>query len=129
MGVAHLSEAWLDRWRELAADLPEQPGASGTIAVTVLKAPGGDVTYHLTFEDGRLVAAGLGDGDAPVALTQTHADALAVLDGTLDVVVGVMRGKVKYAGDTGVYLALQPVLQSDAHRAVLAALAAETDRP
>lgn len=127
MTVDHLSQAWLDRYVELAADLPERPGASARLQVDVPKTPDGDVAYALAFEDGRLVEAHTGaDEKAAITFTTTYADAQAIARAELDVVVGFMRGQVKMAGSTATLLAVQPVLQSAEHRAVLAALAADT---
>jgi putative sterol carrier protein len=126
--LAHLSQAWLDRYRQLAAELPARPGASGRLQHVVAKTPDGDVTYVVAFEDGQLAAASLGaDESAEVTLTETYADAQAMARGDLDLHVGFMQGRVKLAGDMGVFLELVPVLQSPEHRAALSALAAETD--
>jgi putative sterol carrier protein len=126
--VAHLSQAWLDRYRQLAADLPVRKGATARLQHVVAKTPEGDVTYVVAFEDGRLAAASLGgDEAAEITLTETYADAQAMARGDLDLHVGFMQGRVKLAGDMGAFLELVPVLQSPEHRAALAALAAETE--
>lgn len=128
MTVPHLSQAWLDRYVELAADLPSRKGATARVQHVVAKTPAGDVAYVEVFEDGRLVAATLGpDPAADVTINETYADSQVLARGELDVHVGFMQGRLKVVGDMGVLMALLPATQSPEHRAVLAALAAETE--
>lgn len=126
--VAFLSQEWLDRQRELAAALPERPGASARVQVVVAGAPGGEVAYVQVFDDGRLVECSLArDDSADVALNQTYADAVAIATGELDASAAFMQGRVKVVGSMGALMAVLPVLQSHEYEAARADLAAETD--
>lgn len=126
--VALLSQEWLARRFELAADLPVRPGASARIQHVVAGAPEGQVAYVDVFEDGRLSSATLGPSDdVDVTFTETYADAVAIARGELDLHVGFMRGQVKFVGDMGSLMAVLPVTQSQEHRASLLRLAEQTN--
>lgn len=123
-----LTPAWLDRYRELGQDLPPVPGATAELEHTVAKTPDGDVTYTVRYEDGRPVAAGFEPGgDDALRLAITYPDAMALARAELDVPTGFMQGRMKLVGSTARFLALQGALQRDEHRAVLRALADETE--
>jgi predicted lipid carrier protein YhbT len=125
--VPHLSQAWLDRQRELLGELPERPGATATVQHVVSGTPDGEVRYGQVIVDGRVTAATLGDVPAPeVTLTQTHADAVLIARGELDANVAFMQGRVKVVGDMGKVMALMPLTDSDEYRGALAELAAHT---
>ncbi|MFP5255091.1 MAG: SCP2 sterol-binding domain-containing protein [Acidimicrobiia bacterium] len=123
-----LTSAWLERYRELGQELPPVAGATAEVEHTVTKTPEGDVTFTIRYEDGRPTAATLAPGghDA-VRITLTHPDALAMARGELDVPTGFMQGRIKLVGSTERFLSLQGALQRDEHRALLRALAHETD--
>ena len=126
--VAFLSEAWADLHHERAADLPERPGASARLQYVITGSPGGDVRYHQTVVDGRVVELGLGeDPDAEVTLTQTYADAVQIATGALESTTAFMQGRVKVVGPMGPVMALLPLTQSDDYLGALADVAAETD--
>ncbi len=126
--AAFLSKEWLDLYRSAHVDLPERPGVSGTLQIVVAGTPDGDVSYTQRIEDGRVIEATLAaDGEPDVVLTHGHADAVAIARGELSLPVGFMQGRVKMVGSTGALMALLPVLQSDEHRAAVAAVAAQTD--
>jgi putative sterol carrier protein len=126
--VAFLSQEWLDRQRQLIADLPERPGATARVQVVVSGAPDGEVAYLQVFEDGRLVeCARTRDDSADVTLNQTYADAVAIATGDLDPSAAFMQGRVKVVGSMGSLMAVLPVLQSHEYEAAMAALAAQTD--
>ena len=76
--MPYLSQAWLDRQRELVGALPERPGATATVLHVVSGAPAGEVRFTHAIVDGRLTAAArrrfLG---AEVTLTATYPDAVA----------------------------------------------------
>ncbi len=57
------------------------------------------------------VEADASDDSFDVVLTLTPDDAAAVHEGTLDVSVGFMRGKIKMAGDFGALLRALPKLR------------------
>lgn len=125
--AAFLSAEWLAVQQHLGADLPERPGASAVLQITVAGAPDGDVVYIQHFEDGRIVAAELGSAaTADVALAQTYVDAVAIAQGELDLSVGFMRGRVKMVGPTGALMAILPVTRSELYRAMVLRLAAQT---
>jgi putative sterol carrier protein len=125
--VAHLTQAWLDRYVELAADLPPRPGASARLQHVVTKTPDGDVSYVIAFEDGRIVSATLGtDAAADMTVNAPHPDAQAMARGELDLHAGFMQGRLKLVGSMQAFMAVLPTTQSAEHRAVLDALAAET---
>jgi predicted lipid carrier protein YhbT len=125
--VPHLSQAWLDRQRELVGALPERPGATARVVHVVTGTPEGEVRYTHAIVDGRLTAAALGDDpEADVTFTETYADAVQIAQGALDGNVAFMQGRVKAAGDMGKVMALMPLTDSDEYRAALAALAAHT---
>lgn len=127
--VAFGTAAWLDRFAEVAADLPEVPGASGTVQVLVSGAPDGGAEFHVSFAGGRISAAGAGvDDTADAMLTVPYALARELLDGTVDANVAYMRGDLKVAGHTGRLVSLLALAQTDAFRAAVAAIDAETDR-
>lgn len=129
-GPSYLSATWFERWRDLAGDLPLQPGVTARIAHLVTGAPSGDVAYMVTFVDGRLADAALGAAtEADVSTTRSYADGLRIARGELDEAAAFMQGRVKLVGDMGTFLALQRVTQSPAWRAAAAALAAETVAP
>ena len=134
----YLTQAWLDRQRELLADVAEQPGATATIVHVVTGAPDGEVRYLSEYVDGRLVrnelldSAGAGagtvpDGDPVVTLTTPYAEAVAIAEGRLDPNAAFIAGLTKTAGPTGPLLGVLAALQSDDHRSAAADLAAETD--
>lgn len=122
-----LTQGWLDRLCALAEALPERPGATARLQVVVTGGPAGDVAYVQVIEDGRLVSCVLGrDDSADVTLTQLYSDAVLIATGELDGNVAFMQGRVKVVGDMGRLMAIMPLTQSPEHRALLAALAAET---
>jgi predicted lipid carrier protein YhbT len=126
--VAFLDHAWLDLRLTLGRDLPEQPGVSARVQHVVTGGPDGEVRYHERIVEGRVVGAALGvDPEAEVTLTQTYADARLVAEGELDASVAFMQGRVKIVGDMGTVMALMPLTQSDAHRALLAEVSRQTD--
>lgn len=128
MSVRPLTPAWLERYLELARDLPSVPGATAELEHTVAKTPEGDITFTVRYEDGRPVSARFGQGgDDALRLGLAYVDALAMARAELDVPTGFMQGRIKLVGSTARFLGLQAALQRDEHRAVLRALAEETD--
>jgi hypothetical protein len=126
--VRPLTQDWLDRYCELAGDLPPVPGATAALEHTVAKTPEGDVTFTVRYEDGVPVGAAFEPGgDDALRLAIAYPDALALARAELDVPTGFMQGRIKLVGSSARFLALQAALQRDAHRAVLQALADETD--
>lgn len=126
--VRFLSQDWLDLQRDIAGTLPEHPGASARLQYVVAGSPEGEVRYHQAVLDGRLVESALGDDPgAQATLTETYPDARAIAEGELDLSAAFMRGRVKVVGGMGPVMALMPLFQSDEHRSLLAAVAAQTE--
>lgn len=105
-----------------AADLPEAPGATGTVAVVVTGGPDGDERGTLRLLDGRPVEA-LEAADADLTLTLTAAEATAVVAGELDPSVAFMRGRLKTSGDNGLVLRFLAATAAPAFGPWLAAVA------
>lgn len=127
--VDFLSQAWLDRQRELLAELPEEPGVTVRVQHVVTGGPDGDVSYHLAFEAGRVVDARLGtDPDAELVLTSTYPVATAIATGEEEAVVAFMQGRLKTEGPTATarLVPLLALMQSPAYRAAVDRLRAET---
>lgn len=123
----YLSQEWLDLQRALAEGLPERPGATARVQLVITGAPGGDVRYHQTTVDGRLLDLELGDDpDAEVTLTHTYAVAMDIATGALDANAAFMQGRVKIVGPMGAVMALIPLTQSAEYSDVLATLTAQT---
>jgi putative sterol carrier protein len=125
--VEFLSEGWLDAQREAGEGLPDRPGATGTLQLTVTGAPGGDVVYWLAFEDGRLVDGRLGPAPAPeVEATAPLALAAELAEGDGDPAPAFMQGRMKVAGDQALLLRLLAVMGSPEYGAATRAVAART---
>ncbi|MET0727441.1 MAG: SCP2 sterol-binding domain-containing protein [Acidimicrobiales bacterium] len=126
--VAYLSQAWLDRFKALAAGLPTRPGATARVQHLVTGAPGGEVSYVLVYEDGKVVESALGgDPEADVTLIRTYDDSVQVAKGEVDADASYMQGRTKATGSMSKLMALLPVTQSEEHREVVTKLASETD--
>jgi putative sterol carrier protein len=123
-----LTQEWMDRARELAADFPETPGASVRLQQVVTGAPGGDVTYHTVIEDGRTLVQALGEDPegAEVTLTNSYEDAVQVLQGELDASAAFMQGRIKVTGNMAKMMALLPVTSTPEYRQLQERLRAET---
>ena len=131
--VAFLTPKWLDRTLELLGKLPDGP-ASTAVSVrvqhVVTGAPGGEVTYHVAYETGRPVAAGLGpDPDAEVILTAPHAVAAEIATGELEPAAAFMQGRLKTEGPSSKLTPLLALTQTPAYRSAAALLASETEVP
>jgi hypothetical protein len=97
----------LARAGEMGMELPEQPGATGTVDFAVAGPAGGDVHAGLVFVDGRLTAVSEGAppaADLSVRLTAAECD--AVVAGTCSPSVAYMRGRLRTAGDNRLLLAV-----------------------
>jgi putative sterol carrier protein len=135
--VAFLSPEWVERQRQLLAELPaagaegEAPGDRGAtvrVQYVVTGGPDGDVAYHLAFEGGRVVDGGLGtDADAEVVLTTVHEVAASIAAGDVEPSVAFMQGRLKTEGPTSRLLPLLALTQTEPYRAATDRLRAETD--
>jgi putative sterol carrier protein len=115
----YLSPEWHVAAVDLAASLPERPGASATLAFKVTAGPQGDFTYFQQIVDGRIARQELGKSDsADITFTITWADSVAVMQGELDANVAVMQGRVKSDGNIGALMAILPVTGSAEYKAV-----------
>jgi hypothetical protein len=123
--VSFLGAEWLALVCAAFGNVPPCPGATARIQRVVTGAPGGDVAFTLTFEDGRLLdaaaAAGRDPGpDAELTITTTYTDTLLLASGDLDLSVAVMQGRAKVAGSMSALLAILPVTRSREFRAARA---------
>jgi hypothetical protein len=128
MTVRYLSDEWLEALVEEAADLPEHAGLDCTIDVEISGSPDGKVRYHEVWEDGRLVAAGLGKADdSDVQFSLKYADAVALVAGDVSADVSFMQGRFKMDGAYELWLyRFRPVAASAEYRAYLDAVAGFT---
>jgi hypothetical protein len=128
--VRFLSPEWVERQRELLAELPGEAGEGGaTVRVqhVVTGGPDGDVTYHLAYRGGRVSDGGLGaDPDAEVVLTTVHEVAAAIAAGDVEPSVAFMQGRLKTEGPTSRLLPLLALTQTEAYQAAADRLRAET---
>jgi hypothetical protein len=99
------SAEWAEAVGGLWGDLPEAPGANGTVSLAIATAPRREVAVHWRYEDGRPVAGGAGAGEAALSLTLAAADALDVMSGRVEPSVAFMRGRLKAAGAGALLLA------------------------
>ena len=128
MPMTYLSDEWFAAAGDAFADLPERPGATATIQRVITGTPDGDVAYHLTLDDGRIVGVERGTNDAAqVTLTLPYKDALRVEHGEYSLNVAFMQGRLKVAGSTGAVLAYLPVTVTQEYGAAQARLGADLD--
>ena len=129
--LAFLSPEWVDRHRELGAALPERPGLTARVEVTVTD-PGGrrvQAQYWLAWEDGRAVDGGPGpDPSAEVQLTSPAAVAAELASGAVDASAAYMQGRLKTAGDQAALLRLLALTATPEYGAALRELEAATTR-
>lgn len=128
MALAHLSQEWLDRQRELDQDGPLVPGVSARVQQVVAIGRKEEVAWVDTVVDGRLAASELGrSDDVDLTLMAPRAVAVDILTGALHPDVAFMRGQLKLRGSMRVLLTLLPRTNAPEVRAARATLAAETD--
>ena len=104
MTVALLTDEWFESLTRAVPGPPKSAVPDCSIDVTVLRAPGGDVAWHLTIAGGHVAAAAGSLSDATVAVTLSYDDMVAVVRGELAPSVAFMQGRMKTAGDPGVLL-------------------------
>ena len=123
MPLSYLSDEWFAAAGDAFADLPERPGATATIQRVITGTPDGDVAYHLTLQEGRIVGVERGtDEGAQATLTLPYKDALRVEHGEDSLNVAFMRGRLKVAGSTGAVLTYLPVTVTPEYEAAQARL-------
>lgn len=125
-----MAEFLSDEWfAQLRVDVPPGDDAldAVSIEVTVLKAPPGDVTWHLDVAEGALTASSGARPGSNIALTVPYDDAVRVLRGEVEPSVLFMRGTMKTAGDPGLLLdVLAATATSEFHTRAAAVAAATT---
>jgi predicted lipid carrier protein YhbT len=125
--TAYLSTEWLDEAIDPAAEALAAQGGSGTIGRIVTGAPDGEARFTARIADGAVVyEPGLAD-EVDLSLTDTYANAVALLTGEADANALFMRGRTKVAGSTRVLLDLLAATASDAYRAAQARARAAVD--
>lgn len=127
--VQHLTAEWVALHEGLGADLPVRPGATARLQHVVTGAPDGEFAWTLQLVDGQVAGVTVGRDDAAADCTFliTHADAVAIAAGGLDLHAGYMQGRVKMSGPTGPLLASLPATQSAEYRDLLDRIAAQTE--
>jgi hypothetical protein len=102
-----LSDEWMAEVGRLAADRPERAGVSALVHTVVTGGPDGDVTWACRIEDGRVVESAPADGETPdFTLTLPYELAVEIQQGDLDPNVAFMRGRMKFAGESGIFLSV-----------------------
>lgn len=121
MTVKALSAEWLALLAAEGGSLPEVPGATARLQHAVAGGPDGEITYVVSYLDGRIVAATSGkldDVDGTFALGWK--DGVKIALGQDELLHAYMQGRAKYVGDVGKVLDVVPVLQSAAHAELVA---------
>lgn len=125
----YLSQEWLDRQRELAAEVCSgRPGLSGRVQRVVTDGPVGQVAHHFVLDDGVLQSSALGaDDTAALTLTCPYEVAVAIDTGELDASVAYMQGRLKAAGDLPLLHTLLVATHGPAYAALAERLRAATE--
>ncbi|WP_421120520.1 SCP2 sterol-binding domain-containing protein [Aquihabitans daechungensis] len=121
--TAYLSNDWLEEACDPAAEALAAAGGSATIGRIITGAPDGELRFTVRIADG--VAAyepGIPD-DVDLSLTDTYANAVALLTGEADANALFMRGRTKVAGSTRVLFDLLASTSTDRFREVQARVA------
>lgn len=127
--TAYLSSAWVEgEPRDPAVEALAAEGRSAaTIGRVVTGAPDGEARFTARIADGAVsYEPGLAD-EVDLSLTDTYANAVAILTGDADPNALFMRGRTKVAGSTGVLLDLLAATRTDAYRTMRDELAASVD--
>ena len=125
--TAYLPEAWLADPRDPAAEALAAAGGTLRLRRVVGGAPDGEARLDVTVADGGVAYGDLDDEDLDVTLTDTYANALAIVRGELDPNAAFMRGQTKVSGDTGPLLDLLAATRSERYEQVRAEVAAAID--
>ena len=125
--TAYLSTDWLDEACDPAAEALAATGASATIGRIVTGAPDGELRYTARIGDGAVAYEPGVDDEVDLSLTDTYANAVAILVGDADANALFMRGRTKVSGSTGVLLDLLAATSSDRYRELRAQVAASAD--
>lgn len=104
--VEQFGTEWAEQASALWPHLPPVPGANGVVSLAVAVAPRRETAIHWRYEDGQVVAGGVGAGGDPrLSLTIGAADAPELLSGAVEPSVAFMRGRLKTTGDGELLLA------------------------
>jgi hypothetical protein len=126
--TAYLSTAWIEgEASDPAAEALAAEGGTASIGRVVTGAPDGEARFTVLIDGGSVrYQAGLAD-DVDLSLTDTYANAVAILSGEADPNALFMRGRTKVAGSTRVLLDLLAATRTDAYRAARDQLAASVE--
>ena len=125
--TAYLSTDWLAEARDPAAEALAALGGEIRLRRVVSGAPDGDVRLDVTVAGGSVSYGELADDDLDVTLTDTYANALAMVRGELDPNAAFMRGQTKVAGTTGPLLDLLAATRDERYEQARAEVAAAID--
>jgi predicted lipid carrier protein YhbT len=125
--AAYLSDAWLDQPLDPAAEALAATGGTLTIGRIVSGAPDGEARFTATVADGAVTYQRGLDDSADVTLTDTYANAVAIVRGDLDPNAAFMRGHTKVTGATGQLLDLFSATKSDRFEQARAELLGSVD--
>ena len=121
--TAYLSDEWLADPRDPAAEALAAVGGAIRLRRVVSGGPDGDVRLDVAVADGAVSYDELADDELDVTLTDTYANALAIVRGELDPNAAFMRGQTKVAGSTGPLLELLAATRDDRYEQVRAEVA------
>lgn len=127
--TAYLSTAWIEGepCDPAAEALAAEGGPTATIGRVVTGAPDGEARYTVRIDGGSVsYEAGLAD-EVDLSLTDTYANAVAILTGEADPNALFMRGRTKVAGNTGVLFDLLAATRTDGYRSARDELAASVE--
>lgn len=125
--TAYLSTDWLAQASDPASEALAAAGGSATVARIVTGAPDGELRFTARIADGAVAYEEGAAEDADLSLTDTYANAVALLTGEADANALFMRGRTKVAGSTGVLLDLLAATRTDRYREVRAQVAASAE--
>lgn len=129
--VTYLSTEWIDRLRSAALGDDALRAASAGVELTlqqvVTSAPGGDVAYYVTFDDGEIYVQAGAVRDPSVTFTQDYRTAVGVARGELNALDALRDGRVLLTGDPTILQEQTEALT--ALDAVFSAVRTETEYP
>jgi hypothetical protein len=120
--VRFLTEEWRELFLREAADLPGLPDATGAFEVLVSRAGGTTGAFVMALVDGHVSDVTLGSPATPadVRVELSEADVIRLFEGNVDPVYqSYWSGRLRATGDMEKTLAIAPLLDTDAFRALL----------